>query len=270
MKQINYKKIIRLFTWILVLGTLLFSLGFVSGKESHIVARTLNIDILNNDENPFLNENDVKQFFESRNDKILGEEYSRLRIPELEKALNTHPAIEEAEVSAKLNGEVQVEIKQRTPLLRVINKSGESYYIDTRAKLMPLNENYTARVLVASGEIDEPFDRRASFSVDQIASNEIFSKISLLDDLLETARAITADSVLNALIHQIYVNQNKELELFPVIGCQRIILGDASALHEKLAELKLFYREGLNKTNGWQKYSAINLKYRNMVVCTKK
>jgi hypothetical protein len=32
----------------------------------------------------------------------------------------------------------------------------------------------------------------------------------------------------------------------------------------------MFYTEGLNKTDGWNKYSIINIKYKNQVVCTKK
>ncbi len=32
----------------------------------------------------------------------------------------------------------------------------------------------------------------------------------------------------------------------------------------------LFYKQGINKTDSWNKYSSLNLKYKNMVVCTKK
>jgi cell division protein FtsQ len=270
LKKPNYKTVLRWSAWLVVLSALVFSLGFVSGREKKIVAKTLDIEILNNEDNFFLNEQDVKRFFDDRKDAILEHEYKDIRIPELEKALNSHPAIENAEVSATLNGEVKVNITQRTPRVRIINKNGESYYIDTRSKLMPLNENYSARVIVANGEIDEPFDRRQQFSVDQIRNNKTFRSISLLDDILDAANYIEQDTLLHNLIHQIYVNSEKELELYPVVGCQKIILGDALLLDEKFNKLKLFYKQGLNKTNSWQRYSTINLKYRNMVVCTKK
>ena len=38
---------------------------------------------------------------------------------------------------------------------------------------------------------------------------------------------------------------------------------------EKLANLKLFYEQAIPKV-GWEKYSMINLKYKNQIVCTKK
>lgn len=246
------------------------SLGFVAKSERNIIANSLNITIHNNDENFFLSENDVKNYFKERNDSILESRYENINIPELEKALNAHPAVENAEVSADLNGEVKVEITQRTPVLRIINKSGESYYIDSQSKLMPLNENYTARVLVANGEIMEPYSRRYEYSVDQIRKSKVFSELSLLDDLLDVGNFINADTTLNSLIQQIYVNKEKEIELYPAIGNHRIVLGDAKNIAEKFNKLKLFYKEGLNKTDSWTKYSTINLKYKNLVVCTKK
>ncbi len=268
--QPEYKKWIRWSTWVLVTGLLLFSLGFVSKKEKEIVANTLSIEILNNEENLFLNENEVKGFVEQREEPVLGQSYGKLNIPELEKALNTHPAIENAEVSATLNGEVNVEVTQRTPLVRIINKDGESYYIDKQSKLMPLNENYSARVMVANGEIYEPYDRRSLYSVDQISRSETFKKVSVLDDILAVTRYIQSDTLLNALIHQIYVNKEQELELYPMFGCQKIVFGDALALEEKFNKLKLFYKQGITKTDSWKKYASLNLKYKNMVVCTKK
>jgi len=266
----KYKKWINRSAWVLVLSGLLFSLGFVSKREKEIIAENLNIEILNNDENLFLNETEVKGFVEDRQQPVLGKTYENISISELEKALNSHPAIENAEVSATLNGEVRIEVTQRTPIVRVFNKNGESYYIDQQSKLMPLNENYSARVLIASGELNEPFDQRSQFLVDEIAKSESLSQLSVLDDILAITRHIESDSLLHCLIHQIYVNQDKEVELFPVFGCQKIILGNTSNLEEKFNKLKLFYKQGIGKTDSWNKYSSLNLKFKNMVVCTKK
>jgi len=270
LKKINYKKIFVSFFWIVAIAGLTASLGFVSKSEKNIVAKNLNISILNNDENLFLSERDVEQFFADRKDKILKNKYSSINITELEQALNTHPAIENAEVSEDINGEIKIDITQRTPIIRVINKDGESYYIDSQSRLMPLNENYSARVLVASGEIFEPYARRYQFSVEQIKENKIFSEASLLDDLFEVSNHIMQDTILAQLIHQIYVNEERGLELFPAIGNHKIIFGEAKNVSEKFNKLKLFYTQGLNKSDGWKKYTTINLKYKNLVVCNKK
>ena len=270
MKRINYKKILVALSWTFVFGGLLASLGFVSGREKNIVAAKLDIIIDNNDENTFITEKEISDFFTDRDRPVLSRKYQNISIPELEKMINAHPAVENAEISADLNGELRVKVTQREPVLRVINKNGESYYIDSHSGIMPLNDNYSARVLVASGELYEPFARRYQFTVDQIGKNKLFSEVSLLDDLLKVTNHIRSDSVLSALIHQIYVNADKELELFPSVGNHRIIFGNAENVAGKFNKLKLFYTQGLNKSDKWTKYSTINLKYNNLVVCTRK
>jgi len=269
LKKINYRKIFVTVLWIIVIAGLTASLGFVSKSEKNMVAKSLDVTIHNNDENLFLTEKDVNAFFENRKDVIVTNEYKNINIPLLEKALNAHPAIENAEVSYDLAGRVKVEITQRTPVLRIINKDGESYYIDSQSKPMPLNENYAARVIVANGEIFEPYSRRYQFSVNQIKKNKLFSEVSLLDDIYEVATYINNDSSLVSLIQQIYINKDKDMELFPAIGNHKIVFGSKENMKEKFNKLKLFYTQGLNKSDSWTKYSIINLKYKNLVVCTK-
>lgn len=270
MKKINYKKIIITLLWIISLAGITFSLAFVSKSESNTTIKNLSIAIHNNDENPFITENDITTFFNERNDSLINNQYKNINIPELEKALNSHPAIQNAEVAGDVDGELKINILQRTPVLRIINNDGESYYIDSQSKLMPLNENYSARVLVANGFIFEPYARRNEFSVNQIKQNKTFKEVSLLDDLLDVSNYILNDSILNPLIQQIYVNEDKDLELFPSIGSHKIIFGNAENVAEKFNKLKLFYTQGLNKTDAWTKYKTINLKYKNIVVCSKK
>jgi cell division protein FtsQ len=269
-KKINYKKILITVLWIVAIVGLGISMAFVSKSEGNVVASNIRIAIHNNDENFFLNEAEVIKFFNERQDSILSTRYRHIRIPELEKALNSHPAIENAEVFRNVNGEISVDIVQRTPVLRIINKNGESYYIDSQGKLMPLNDNYSARVLVANGEIFEPYARRYQFPVEQIKKSKVFSEVSMLDDILDVSNHIYKDSILSNLIQQIYVNSDREFELFPSIGNHKIVFGNAVDIAEKFNKLKLFYTEGLNKSDAWTKYSMINLKYKNLVVCTKK
>jgi cell division protein FtsQ len=268
--KINYKKILVTVLWIIALSGLMTSLAFVNKKEREVKAENIDITVNTTGQNDFVDEDDVKEFFNERQDKLLNAEVKNININALEKALNSHPAIENADFSVDVNGDIKINVTQRTPLVRVLTMGGESYYIDTQSKLMPLSDKYTARVLVVNGEIHEPYSRRYMFSVNDIAKNEIFSEVSLLDDIYEMANYITKDTLLNSLIHQLSVNKEKEFEMYPSIGNHKIIFGDATDIAEKFEKLKLFYREGLNKTDNWNKYSTVNLKYKNQVVCTKK
>lgn len=264
------KTILQYGAWTLVLFALVFSLGFVSRSEKQTVVTKLDIEIENNEENFFLNESEVKDYFKERCEPIEGRPYASISLPEMEKVLNQHPSVENAEVAATYQGELKVRVTQRTPLVRIINKSGESYYIDNQSKLMPLSGNFTAKVLVANGELFEPYDRRYQYSVEQIAKNKSFREISKLDEIYALARHIDNDSLWSRLIHQIHVNPDGELEIFPVFGCQRVVFGDTTCMAEKFNKLKLVYNQGMSQVNGWDLYTSLNLKYKNMVVCTKK
>ncbi len=270
MKKINLKKILVIVLWIIGLSGLLASLAFATRREKTIIAENIFVTVNNTDTNLFIDEQDVKDFFSDRNDSILNTSLKNIDINGLEKALNSHPAVENADVSVDINGDVSIDVKQRTPLVRVFNLDGESYYIDTQSKLMPLSDKYTARVLIATGYILEPYASRYQFSANTISKNELFSKVSVLDDIYNISVYIANDSILKNLIHQINITPDKELELYPSIGNHKIIFGESKDFEEKFEKLKLFYTEGLNKTDGWNKYSIINIKYKNQVVCTKK
>lgn len=270
MKKLNIRKIVFAVLWIIGLSGLLASLAFVTKKEKNVVSENLTVSILNTDENSFIDEQDVKNFFRERKDSIVKAQLGNIEITELEKALNSHPAIENAEVAVDVNGDVTMNVTQRTPVVRVFTADGESYYIDSKEKLMPLNDTYTARVIIATGAINEPYAKRYELTMTDIAKNEGLTKLCVLDDIYVLSSYIAKDSVLSGLIHQINVTDDKEMELYPSIGGHKIIFGEVKDVKEKFEKLKLFYTEGLNKTDGWNKYSTINIKYKNQVVCTKK
>ncbi len=269
MKKINYKKVAVAFAWVLALSGIVTSLAFVSKKEENIIVKSIAINIQNNDENPFVKEIDIQNYFNERNDSLINNRYKNISIPELEKALNAHPAIQDAQVAADLKGELKINLIQRTPTVRVVTTNGESYYIDTQSKLMPLNDNYTARVIIANGNIPEFYSQRSDYSINQYKEMRSFKDVSVLDDIYDVATFINQDSTLSSLIHQIHINADKELELYPAIGSHKIIFGSGTDIQEKFTRLKLFYQQGLNKTDNWNKYSTINLKFKNLVVCSK-
>ncbi len=270
MKKINYKKVLSFVLWIFALSGLIMSWSFAAKKQRSTTVNHISIEILNPSEHEFITESDVKKFFADRNDLILGNEIKNIDITNLEKVLNSNPAVENAEISYDINGDFKITVKQRRPLVRIINENGESYYIDSLSKLMPLNFKSTGRVIVASGFINEPYAKRYNYSVNQMIENKNLKDVTLLDDIYEISKDIYSDTLLSNLIHQIYVTPEKDFILIPVVGDQSIVLGTNEDLKLKLNKLKLFYKEGLNKTNSWNKYSTINLKFKNLVVCTKK
>jgi cell division protein FtsQ len=256
--------------WSVLIVGLLASLGFVNKEQDSLPCKSLDITVNQDDDLYFLDKIDVQQLIRDRGDSIIGQPKSTVNIPELEKVLNSHADIANAEVYVTVNGEVKVEVKQRKPVIRIINASGESYYLDTEGKLMPLSDKYTAKVLIANGLIMEPYAKRYMYSVEQMAKDSTMRTNSVLDELYAMANYINANEFWTAQIQQIYINSEKNIELVPMVGDQRIIFGDTTAMDEKFKKLLVFYQQGLNTTGWWDKYSTINLKFKNQIVCTKK
>jgi len=111
--------------------------------------------------------------------------------------------------------------------------------------------------LVANGTIMENFSGRIDTLHTQLAV-----------DLYKTAEFIKKDSLWDAQIEQIFVNEQKDIELIPRVGNQRIILGNADSLEVKMSNLMAFYKQAMPKV-GWERYTTINIKYTNQVVCVK-
>ncbi|MBS1647286.1 MAG: hypothetical protein JST67_08090 [Bacteroidetes bacterium] len=270
MKKINFKKIGVILLWCVAGAALLSSLAFVNTHEKKVLGKSVTVVIEQDDDNTFVDEDDVLEFLKTRNDTFVNQPMKNINVYKVEKALNTHPSIANAEVAATVDGHVTIKVKQRKPIVRIISTCGESFYIDDEAQVMPLAEHYTARVITANGFIPEKYAQFYHFSIPQIEKDSEFKSLTVLDDIYNVAAYINNDSVLNSLITQIFINKDREIELYPAVGSQKIIFGDGTDIADKFEKLKTFYTKGLNYVNGWNKYSSINLKYKNQVVCIKK
>lgn len=264
------KKILFYSFWCLLIIGLVISLGFVNREQDSLQCTKLDINVNQENDLYFIDRIDITQLLWDRGDSIKGQPKSTIKIPEIEKMLNSHPAISNAEVSMSIDGVVKVVVNQRKPVIRIINENGESYYLDDEGTLMPLSDKYTMKVLVANGKLNEPYARNYMYTIEQLGENDSLRTISKLDELYAMAKYISKDEFWKSQIHQIYVNDNNDMEIVPVVGNQKIIFGDTTAMEEKFKKLLTFYQQGLSPTGWWDKYSAINLKFKNQIVCTKK
>lgn len=270
MKKINFKLILNIALWVLGISGLVSSLAFVNATERNIKGKTVTITIEQDDDNSFIDEDDILKFLKDRNDTLINQSMKDINVYKLEKALNTHPSIASSEVAVTVSGDININIKQRKPVVRIMNTHGESFYIDNKATIMPLADHYTARVLVVNGFIPEKYSQLYNYSIPQIEKDSAFKAITVIDDIYEVANYIKNDTLLNSLITQAYINKEREIELYPAIGNQKILFGTGTDIADKFEKLKIFYTQGLNSVNGWDRYSTINLKYKNQVVCIKK
>lgn len=266
----KFKKIAIISVWCLLVLGLLVTMGFVNKEQDAMLCKSLDVNVNQENELSFIDTNDVRLLLKNRGDSIVGQPKSTVDIADMEKVLNSNAAVSKAEVSVSIDGVVKVDVTQRNPVIRVINADGDSYYIDDEGRLMPLSDKYTMKVLVANGNIMEPYAKRYTTTIAQIGKDSALRNASKLDELFAMANYINADPFWKAQIHQIFINEDNDMEIVPLAGNQKIIFGDTTAMDEKFKKLMTFYKEGLNTTGWWDKYSVINLKFRNQIVCTRK
>ena len=262
------RKILNILLWIgLPLGVLALSIF----AQNHYFQRTLtalNVDInysKTGESNRFLTYEDVTTFVRHRYDSLEGRKIEDIIIEQIEKDLLEIPYVLTADAYITMDAQLQVRINQRRALVRVIDVLGDQFYLDEKARMIPIRSFYPARVLVCNGVIPS-----VGFYKKQHSPQELDSLVesSILNDIYRMAKYIDADSLLRKQIVQLNVNFQGEFVLVPLVSNHIIKFGKAEDIDEKFKKLKVFYTDGLGH-HRWNNYKVINLKYKNQIVCTK-
>lgn len=177
-----------------------------------------------------------------------------LKLDQLEKYLLKQALVRKAELYVDPENTLHIALQQRQPVVRVVDVQGSQYYLDELGYKIPVSAKYGARVPVATG-LWHP-----------VSGDRLDDKgLMYYGSLLKLVTAIEADSFAHALIEQIDLDENGDFTLIPKIGQEKILMGGADALEDKLERLKLFYQENMGR-QGWNVYETINLKFKGQIV----
>jgi cell division protein FtsQ len=254
-KKPIWKPLLTGLGWTISLVGLVVLMSFIGVKEAETVCKKIKVYIPGNQY--FIDRQEVDNILEMSSHTLIGRRLQNIDIHDLENKLKANPFVEFAKVYMEMDGTLQVEVSQRQPILRIMNRFDQDFYVDQHGMKLPLSHNFTARVLAVNGYIDELFANK----VDSLHT-------ALAKEIFKTADFIRKDSLWDAQIAQMYVNQDHEIELIPRVGSQRILLGNADSLSTKFNNLKVFYKQALPMV-GWDAYKTINIKYINQVIGVK-
>ncbi len=236
-------------------------------KKTQIREVTISINYQGAD--TLISSSELGQILIAGEGNLLGKEIAQVNIRKLEALLKQNPFVEDVNAYINLQGYLGIKVKQRKPIVRVKTLSNKEFYIDQMGISFPVSKVNPSHVTIASGNIKmAPKGQSESISIELLRRDSTWNKSELIK-IYDLAKYIDKDPLLKAQIDQIYVNQNDEFELVPKVGDHIILLGDVNDLDEKFEKLVALYKQGFSNI-GWSLYSAINLKYKNQVVCTKK
>ena len=243
------KRVLYIILAALLVAYLIAYIFYFSGlmRKEYPVCEKVEVVIADSLEKHFLYEKDIVDLLTKASLYPLNKKTDEINTYNIENALLKNEIVERAEVVQLISGNIKIVISQKMPILRVFG-SNENYYVDKKGQTMPSALVQAIYVPVASGNIEK------SFAVTELYKFALF---------------LQNDDFWNDQITQIYVRTVNDIEIIPRVGSHRILMGSMDDFEQKLKHLRLFYEQVIPKT-GWEKYSVINLKYKNQIVCTKK
>ena len=135
----NKYRILKILVTVIILGFLLsFSLKRFSNQKITDDKISVNLHEVSTPVY-FIDENDIRELVEKINPSG---KVGDIDIPELEKKLNSLPAVDSANVYLNLNGKLNLDIKQRVPVFR-LNYKEKDFYVDEKGIEFPLSRNYS-------------------------------------------------------------------------------------------------------------------------------
>jgi cell division protein FtsQ len=193
----------------------------------------------------FLNHSMVNKLLIQKNESVKNLSKSVINLYGLESKISKNPYVEKVVVFLTIQGTLKTMVKQRTPIVRIIQDE-DVYYVDKQGVKVPLSENYSARVLLVSG-----------------VKNDAEMK-----EIMPLILVILADNFLEKEIVGVEKLHNGDVLLAVRSGDYKIDFGGISEIEPKFRKLKAFYNKTFSDKT-IQNYKLINVKYHNQVVCTK-
>jgi cell division protein FtsQ len=241
--------------WIATAAVLIIVFFFAIARKKNGDIQATEIKILDDEASRFLTDTEVRNIVMKRiGYSFEGRAIQNTNLKSIERQLELDPFIEEADVYIDARNKIHLDVKQCSPIVRVLVSDGRSYFLDAKGAFIPAGENdLTARVLVVTGNTGA-YSEGYKKTKDHVAHK-----------ILQLVKIINENEFWSKGSEQIYVTENQEFVLVPKIGNYLVDLGTLEDLPIKLQRLETFYKNGLT-TLGWERYSRLSVKYKNQVV----
>ena len=238
------RKILK-YTIIAAIGCyLLFALVIIPAQRNNDKCGNLIVSIEGNKLGT-INNAEITEILKDGNLHPKGKDIEKVSCLEIEQFIKQMSLIKECQAYKTNNNDIKLKIVCREPVLKVCGIDGEFYHVDTEGNRID-DLKKPLLLPVVSGHINNGMLKR---------------------ELKDVVTAIKRDPFWLAQIEQIHFNDKREAVIIPRIGDHTIEIGTTKELDEKLRSIKKFYIAGLSVA-GWNKYSKLNVKISNKVICT--
>ena len=200
----------------------------------------------------FVEEEDVRAFIDRNYGVYIGRRLDSLDLGRLESLLLEKKVVKDAQAWTTRDGVLHVSVTQRAPAVRFA-RGDEGFYMDREGYIFPLHKDFTADVPVIEGAIPP---------IEKGQDAEWGMEVLKLMDYISQSR------VWKGRIASVKVNTNGDLELKPVEGKERFIIGEPRDLESKFSRMEKYYSHIVPAVEEGY-YKSVNLKYNKQIICRK-
>ncbi len=211
------------------------------------------IDITGSGNQVFIDKIDIENQLTNQGAfQLKGRPLKSFDLEKMEEKLRHNSWIIDAELFFDNKQLLSVKIKERQPIARIITSTGNSFYIDSTMKQLPLSEKIAARLPVFTGF---PSDRKIWSKEDSLLMMHIKSMSSY----------IRSHPFWMAQVSQIDITPSRSFEIVPTIGDHIIEFGVGINCEKKFNRLLLFYQQVISKI-GFATYERIKVQFDGQIV----
>lgn len=259
-----FRKKYKIFITILVVLVLVI-IYFIRYTYRNVYCKDIQITFEQTGAKNFIDTNELISYLsKSMNFKIIGNKFKSINLFEVEQQLEKIPYISNVDVYRDKNNLLCINIYQYNPIAQIFDNKGYSYYLSEEGQFLPIKTSVSFYVPIFNGNI--PNNKRIFEEKINVKDTIFYNKIERM--IYEFAYNLYTNEYAGNLIDQVYIDKEQELTLIPKIGNFVIFFGDTTNFEAKIEKLKAFYTTGLPRV-GWDRYSIINLKFDNQIVCVK-
>ncbi len=225
-----------------VIGYAVFGITMARHHVQEPTCQRLAIQITDLEQRRYMDENELVSLLKKNNQYPVGAYMARVPAQRIEETLKHHPMVRTCECYKTSDGVVHVNLTQRVPLVRIVT-AGESYFIDTDRKRMPIRATVTTPVLPITGDVSP---RRAA------------------GELSDFAEWLQKQPYWSGRIARLHVSNPKMIHLIQSDSLATIVMGEMNDYTAKLGKLQHWYEAG--KTLDLNQYTSLDVRYKGQVI----
>jgi cell division protein FtsQ len=249
------RKVLFITVWLCIAGGMLTLLLAAISKKNKGRCSGYVITLKGDQQNLFIDKTGVEHLvMKASGGKITGAPIASINMQVLEHELENNTWIRDAELYFDNKDVLHITVNEKIPAARIFTTQGNSFYIDSLGRKMPLSDKMSARVPVFTG-----FPGKKTLT----ARDSV-----LLDQVRITANYIMNDPFWMAQVAQVDITSARTFEMIPVVGNHTVRFGSGEKMDEKFRRLFVFYKQVMSRT-GFDSYKLIDVQYKGQVVASK-